>query len=79
VENKIAIGLVKDFPEKSRAWAEVERLHLDINQVDSRRGVTFADLLLLGVARSNSGSILLNSELLTQKWRQLLRGPWCAG
>jgi hypothetical protein len=25
VENKIPIGLVKDFPEKSCAWAEVER------------------------------------------------------
>jgi integrase len=44
VENKIPIGLVKDFPEKSCAWAEVERQHLHINQVDLRRGVTFADL-----------------------------------
>jgi len=44
VENKIAIGLVRDFPEKSHAWAEVERLHLPINQVNSRRGVTFGDL-----------------------------------
>lgn len=31
VENKIAIGLVRGFPEKSHAWAEVERLHLPIN------------------------------------------------
>lgn len=46
VENKVPIGLVKDFPDKSRAWAEVERLHLQINPVDSRRGVTFADLAL---------------------------------
>jgi hypothetical protein len=44
VENKISIGLLKDFPDKSSAWAEVERLHLRINQVDSRRGMTFADL-----------------------------------
>ena len=44
VENKIAIGLVRDFPEKSHAWAEVERLHLPINQVNSRRGVTFGDI-----------------------------------
>ena len=44
VENKIPIGLVKDFPEKSCAWAEVERQHLHINQVDLRRCVTFADL-----------------------------------
>ena len=46
VENKVSIGLVKDFPDKSSAWAEVERLHLQINPVDSRRGVTFADLAL---------------------------------
>ena len=44
VENKAPIGLVKDFPEKKHAWAEVERLHLHINQVNSRRGVTFGDL-----------------------------------
>lgn len=42
--NKIPIVLVKDFPHKSSARGEVERLHLEINQVDSRRGVTFADL-----------------------------------
>jgi hypothetical protein len=28
VENKISIGLVKDSPDKSSAWAESERLHL---------------------------------------------------
>jgi hypothetical protein len=44
VENKIPIGLVKDLPDKSSARAEVERLHLPVNRVDSRRGVTFADL-----------------------------------
>ena len=44
VENKVPIGLVKDFPDKSCAWAEVARLHLPINQVDSRRSVTFAEL-----------------------------------
>lgn len=41
IENKIPIGLVKDFPEKNQAWAEVERLHLSINELNSRRGITF--------------------------------------
>ena len=44
VENKFPIGLVKDFPEKSSAWEEVEKQHLHINQVDFRGCVTFADL-----------------------------------
>jgi len=44
VENKIPIGLLKDFSSESCAWAEVERQHLHINQVDSRGGATFADL-----------------------------------
>jgi hypothetical protein len=44
VENKVSIGLVKDFPDKSQAWAAVENLHLPLNQVNSLRGVTFADL-----------------------------------
>jgi len=44
VEKKCPIGLVKNFPEKDHAWAEVERLHLPVNQVNSRRGVTFGDL-----------------------------------
>jgi len=44
VENKIPIGLVRDFPDEQRAWAEVERLHLPNNSVDSRRGLTFAGL-----------------------------------
>ena len=46
VENKVPIGLVRDLPDKRCAWPEVARLHLPINQVDSRRGVTFADLAL---------------------------------
>jgi integrase len=44
VENKIPIGLVKDLPDKENAWAEIKRLHLPINKVDSRRGLTFGDL-----------------------------------
>ena len=40
VENKIPIGLLRDLPDKRTAWAEVERLHLPINPVDSRRSVT---------------------------------------
>lgn len=44
VENKVPIGLVKDLPDKSQVWAEVERLHLPLNHVNSLRGITFADL-----------------------------------
>ena len=44
IENKVPIGLVKDFPEKNQAWAEVETMHLRINEVNSRRGITFGDL-----------------------------------
>jgi integrase len=44
VESKIPIGLVKDFPQNNQAWAEVERLHLHINEVNSQRGLTFGDL-----------------------------------
>ena len=44
VETKVEIGLVKDFPCKSSAWAEVERQHLRINKVNFRGRVTFADL-----------------------------------
>jgi hypothetical protein len=43
VENKVPIGLVQNFPDESSAWAEVERLHVPINQVDSRRGLAFSD------------------------------------
>lgn len=46
VENKIPIGLVRDLTDKRTAWAEVERLHLPINSIDSRWGITFADLAL---------------------------------
>ena len=46
VENKVPIGLVKDFPDKSSAWAKVQQLHLQVNPLDSRRGVIFADLAL---------------------------------
>jgi hypothetical protein len=44
VENKVPIGLVRHLPEASSAWAEVERLHVPINRVDMRRGLTFGDL-----------------------------------
>src|SRR5260370_10451110 len=44
VENKIPIGLVKDFSSKNSAWEEVERQHLRINHVDFRGCVTLADL-----------------------------------
>jgi len=42
VETKIPIGLIQDVPDRNSAWAEIERLHLQINPVDSRRGVTLA-------------------------------------
>ena len=45
VEHKVTIGLLKDFPDKTSAWAEVEKLHLHLNQVDSRGKMTFADLV----------------------------------
>jgi hypothetical protein len=44
VENKVPIGLVRHLPEASSAWAEVERLHVPVNQVDARRGWIFGDL-----------------------------------
>ena len=44
VENKIAIGLVTNFPDKNSVWAEIERQHLQINPVDPRSCVTFVDL-----------------------------------
>jgi hypothetical protein len=46
MENKIAIGLVRDFPDERSARTEVERLHLQLNPVDLRGGVTFGDLAL---------------------------------
>ena len=44
VETKVPVGLVKDLPDESDAREEVKRMHLPINQVNSRRGVTFGDL-----------------------------------
>jgi len=46
VEHKVAIGLVRDIPNESSAWAEVDRQHLQtqINKPDFRGRVTFADL-----------------------------------
>jgi len=46
VEHKLAVGLVRDFPSESAAWAEVEKQHLQtqINKSDFRGRVTFADL-----------------------------------
>ena len=44
VENKIPIGLVRHLPDATSAWAEVERLHVPVNQVDVRCGLTFGDL-----------------------------------
>ncbi len=44
VEHTRAIGLVRDFPGESAAWAEVERQHLHLNEPEPRGRVTFADL-----------------------------------
>ena len=44
VENKIPIGLVRHLPDANSAWAQVERLHVPINGLDVRRGLTFGDL-----------------------------------
>jgi integrase len=44
VENKAAIGLVKDFPSKAAAWREVERQHLRLNEPDFRGSVLFEAL-----------------------------------
>ena len=44
VENKIPIGLVKDFATKDSAWTEVERQHIHVKQVDFRGCLTFGDL-----------------------------------
>jgi hypothetical protein len=37
VKNKIPVGLVRDSPDKSRAWAEVERQHIHVMQGDFDR------------------------------------------
>jgi hypothetical protein len=53
VENKIPSGSIRDLPDKRTAWAEVERLHLPINPVDSRRGGTLHIVFLeLGSCRA---------------------------
>ena len=44
VENKIPIGLVRQLPDASSAWAEVGRLHVPLKRLDVRRGLTFGDL-----------------------------------
>src|SRR5919201_6185566 len=44
VENKIPIGLVQNFSDENSARAEVEKLHLQINEVNPRRGITFGDI-----------------------------------
>ena len=43
-EHTFAVGLVLNFPTESSAWAEVERLHLHINEPDFKGRVTFANL-----------------------------------
>ena len=47
VENKIPVGLLRDLPDASSAWAEVERLHAPINP---RRCATRIELWGLGTA-----------------------------
>lgn len=46
VEHTAPVGLVRDFPRRSDAWAEVERqfLHVQINKPEARGRVLFADL-----------------------------------
>src|SRR5215813_2298702 len=46
VEHKLAVGLVREFPTESSAWAEVNRQHLQlqINRTDFKGRVTFGDL-----------------------------------
>ena len=46
VEHKVAVGLVRHFPNESDAWAQVakQHLHLKINEPDFKGRVTFADL-----------------------------------
>jgi hypothetical protein len=64
VENKIPIGLIRDLPDKRTAWAEVERLHLPINPVDSRRGGHTAHSLL--------GAWFVSSLLLSDNYMCLI-------
>jgi integrase len=44
VERKLPVGVVRKFPSKASAWAEVDKLHLRLNEPDFRGGVTFKDL-----------------------------------
>jgi integrase len=44
VERKLPVGLVKKFPSKASAWAEVDKQHLRLNEPDFRGGVAFEDL-----------------------------------
>ena len=46
VEHTVAVGLVRDFPSRSSAWAEVQRQHLltQINRTDFRTRITFGHL-----------------------------------
>src|SRR5258705_12254329 len=46
VERTLAVGLLRDLPNRSAAWAEVERhgINYQINQPGFRSRLTFADL-----------------------------------
>ena len=44
VEHKLTVGLVRDLPTPSAAWAEVERQHLQLNEPTFKARVTFAQL-----------------------------------
>jgi len=70
VENKLAIGLVRDLPDKRTAWAKVERLHLPINPIDLRRGVTFADLAL----HYSGHELVEHSESINPKAHTTIKG-----
>lgn len=70
MENKIAIGLVQNFPDESSAWGEVERLHVAINQVDVRRGLTFGDLAL----RYAEHELVVCSESIRPKAHTTIKG-----
>lgn len=44
VEHKVPIGLVRDFPNQSAAWMEVERQRLNVNSPHFRGAVKFSNL-----------------------------------
>ena len=70
VENKVSIGLVQHLPDARGAWVEVERLHLPINWVDVRSGLTFGDL-----AQHYADHELLEcSESIRPKARTTIKG-----